>query len=60
MDAIEATNSGLADVLPRGYQKLEKGTLVELVRLFAPLPRTLSGDSTADSSRYASMPCGGG
>lgn len=45
MDAIESTNAGLRDVLPRGYQKLEKSTLVELVRLFAPLPRTLSGDA---------------
>src|SRR3954447_18035241 len=43
-DEIKATNGGIHDVLPRGYQKLEKGTLVELVRLFAPLPRTLSGD----------------
>ena len=32
-------------MLPRGYQKLEKSVLVELVRLFAPLPRTLSGDA---------------
>jgi len=45
MDEIEATNAGLAGVLPRGYQRLDKGTLVELVRLFAPLPRTLSGDA---------------
>jgi type I restriction enzyme M protein len=45
MDAIEATNTGLHAVLPRGYQKLERSTLVELVRLFAPLPRTLSGDA---------------
>ncbi len=45
MDAIESTNAGLRDVLPRGYQKLEKSTLVELVRMFAPLPRTLSGDA---------------
>jgi type I restriction enzyme M protein len=45
MDAIESTNTGLSAVLPRGYQKLEKSTLVELVRLFAPLPRTLSGDA---------------
>ena len=45
MDAIEAANAGLGDVLPRGYQKLDKSTLVELVRLFAPLPRTLSGDA---------------
>ena len=45
MDAIESANTGLHAVLPRGYQKLEKSTLVELVRLFAPLPRTLSGDA---------------
>ena len=45
MDAIEKTNSGLRGVLPRGYQKLEKGILLELVRLFAPLPRTVSGDA---------------
>jgi type I restriction enzyme M protein len=45
MDAIESTNTGLSAVLPRGYQRLEKSTLVELVRLFAPLPRTLSGDA---------------
>jgi type I restriction enzyme M protein len=45
MDAIEHTNAGLRDLLPRGYQKLEKSTLVELLRLFAPLPRTLSGDA---------------
>jgi type I restriction enzyme M protein len=45
MDAIEATNAGLRDVLPRGYQKLEKSVLLELLRLFAPLPRTVSGDA---------------
>jgi type I restriction enzyme M protein len=45
MDAIEKINAGLAGVLPRGYQKLEKAVLLELVRLFAPLPRTVSGDA---------------
>ncbi len=45
MDAVELSNTGLTGVLPRGYQRLEKSTLVELVRLFAPLPRTLSGDA---------------
>ena len=53
MDAIEATNTGLRDVLPRGYQKLEKSVLLELVRLFAP-PRgpfraTRSASSTSTS-----------
>jgi type I restriction enzyme M protein len=32
-------------VLPKGYQRLEKSTLVELLRLFAPLPRNLAGDA---------------
>ena len=32
-------------MLPKGYQRLEKSTLVELLRLFAPLPRKLSGDA---------------
>jgi type I restriction enzyme M protein len=45
MDAIELANSGLRGVLPRGYQKLEKPVLLELVRLFAPLPRLVSGDA---------------
>jgi type I restriction enzyme M protein len=45
MDAIEATNTGLRGVLPRGYQKVEKSVLLELVRLFAPLPRLVAGDA---------------
>ena len=45
MDAIESRNAGLRGVLPRGYQRLEKASCVELLRLFAPLPRTLSGDA---------------
>lgn len=43
--AIEATNPELKDILPRGYQKLERSTLIELLRLFAPLPTQLSGDA---------------
>jgi type I restriction enzyme M protein len=35
MAAIEANNSGLDDVLPRGYPKLEAGLLQSLLRLFA-------------------------
>jgi type I restriction enzyme M protein len=45
MRAIEVDNPELQDVLPKGYQRLEKSTLVELLRLFAPLPRKLSGDA---------------
>ncbi|EGV13731.1 class I SAM-dependent DNA methyltransferase [Actinomyces sp. oral taxon 175] len=42
---IEETNPELEDVLPRGYQKLERSTLIELLRLFAPLPTQLEGDA---------------
>ena len=45
MREVEAANTELRDVLPKGYQRLEKSTLTELLRLFAPLPRTLSGDA---------------
>ncbi len=45
MKLIEDSNPELRDVLPRGYQRLEKSTLSELLRLFAPLPRQLSGDA---------------
>jgi type I restriction enzyme M protein len=45
MKAVEAANPELRDVLPRGYQRLERSTLSELLRLFAPLPRKLSGDA---------------
>lgn len=45
MRLVETHNAGLKDVLPKGYQRLEKSTLVELLRLFAPLPRQLGGDA---------------
>jgi type I restriction enzyme M protein len=45
MRLIETHNIELRDVLPKGYQRLEKSTLVELLRLFSPLPRKLSGDA---------------
>ncbi len=45
MKLIEDSNPELRDVLPRGYQRLEKSTLSELLRLFAPLPRQLTGDA---------------
>jgi len=43
--AIEGANAGLHDVLPRGYTKIETPLLQSMLRLFAPLPRTLSGDA---------------
>jgi len=43
--AIEEANPELKDILPRGYQKLERSTLIELLRIFAPLPTQLDGDA---------------
>lgn len=45
MKAIEAYNPELKDILPRGYSRLERSTLIELLRLFAPLPSQLEGDA---------------
>jgi type I restriction enzyme M protein len=45
MKLVEGSNPELRDVMPRGYQRLEKSILSELLRLFAPLPRQLSGDA---------------
>ncbi len=45
MRLMESHNPELKGVLPRGYQRLQKSTLTEMLRLFAPLPRTLSGDA---------------
>ena len=45
MKAIEVANPELRDVLPRGYQRMEQSVLIELCRLFAPLPKQLSGDA---------------
>ena len=42
---IEADNPELKDVLPRGYARLDRATLIELLRLFAPLPEQLGGDA---------------
>jgi len=43
--AIEVANPELKDILPRGYRRLERSTLIELLRLFAPLPTQLTGDA---------------
>jgi type I restriction enzyme M protein len=45
MRLMETSNQDLRGVLPRGYQRLQTATLTEMLRLFAPLPRTLSGDA---------------
>ena len=45
MRAVEEHNPELKDVLPRGYQRMENEVITSLLRLFAPLPRTISGDA---------------
>ena len=45
MSTVETANAGLNDVLPRGYAKLDRDVLQQMLRLFAPLPETLSGDA---------------
>jgi type I restriction enzyme M protein len=45
MKAVELANPELKGVLPRGYSKLERSTLIELLRRFSALPRKLKGDA---------------
>jgi type I restriction enzyme M protein len=45
MRLVETHNPELKGVLPRGYQRLPKSTITGMLRLFTPLPRTLSGDA---------------
>jgi type I restriction enzyme M protein len=45
MRVIEEANPDLSGVLPRSYRGMESATLVELLRLFAPLPTQLTGDA---------------
>lgn len=45
MKAIERDNPELAGVLPQVYARLGKSTLVELIRLLAPLVDSVEGDA---------------
>lgn len=45
MEAIERDNPELAGVLPQVYARLGKSTLVELIRLLAPLTESVEGDA---------------
>lgn len=45
MKAVEGDNPELAGVLPRVYARLGKSTLVELIRLLAPLTESVEGDA---------------
>ena len=50
MELVEAHNPELKGVLPRGYNLLPQGTLVELLRLLAPLD--LEGDAFGKVYEY--------
>jgi type I restriction enzyme M protein len=45
MKAIERDNPELAGVLPQVYARLAKSTIVELIRLLAPLVESVEGDA---------------
>ncbi|HXL09015.1 MAG TPA: class I SAM-dependent DNA methyltransferase [Candidatus Bathyarchaeia archaeon] len=44
MKAVEAENEDLKDVLPRTYNRLEKDTLVTLLKAFNSIPMEVEGD----------------
>lgn len=45
MQAVERDNTELAGVLPQVYARLGKSTLVELIRLLAPITHAVEGDA---------------
>lgn len=45
MQAVERDNTALAGVLPQVYARLGKSTLVELIRLLAPITHAVEGDA---------------
>ena len=52
MKAIEAENSNVADVLPKNYNRLEKSTLLELLRIMAQIPMDIEGDAFGKVYEY--------
>ena len=52
MKAIEAENSNVADVLPKTYNRLEKSTLLELLRIMAQIPMDIEGDAFGKVYEY--------
>ena len=50
MKAIEAENEDLKDVLPKTYNRLDNATLVELLRLLAPIE--IEGDAFGKIYEY--------
>ena len=52
MKAIEAENSHIAGVLPKTYNRLEKHTLLELLRIMEQIPMDIEGDAFGKVYEY--------
>ena len=52
MKAIEAENSHIEGVLPKTYNRLEKSTLLELLRIMEQIPMDIEGDAFGKVYEY--------
>ncbi|MCH8296114.1 N-6 DNA methylase [Candidatus Poribacteria bacterium] len=52
MKAIEAENTQLDGVLPKTYNRLEKNTLIELLRIMEQIPMDIEGDAFGKVYEY--------
>ena len=52
MKAVEADNPDLKDVLPKGYNRLDNATLVELLKLMASIRMDIKGDAFGKIYEY--------
>ena len=52
MKAIEAENKPVDGVLPRNYNRLEKSTLIELLRIMEQIPMDIEGDAFGKVYEY--------
>src|SRR3989475_4238896 len=52
MKAIETENEELRDVLPKGYNRFDNATLVELLRIFNSVPMDIEGDAFGKIYEY--------
>ncbi|NPV27677.1 MAG: SAM-dependent DNA methyltransferase [Firmicutes bacterium] len=52
MKAIEAENEDLKDVLPKTYTRLDKDTLIALLKIFSEIPMDVEGDVFGNVYEY--------
>ncbi len=52
MKAIEAENKQVEGVLPKAYNRLEKSTLIELLRIMEQIPMDIEGDTFGKVYEY--------